>query len=126
MKFLLLGVSYRSDVADTRYTPPEYLYRFLKREGADVVLHDPYVGYWEELALQVPDKLEELLTDDLDVLVFSTMHGMYRDDNTLYRFIEKNHHIWVFDTLGIVPEEVIRQTANKRIRVLGRGDLRGR
>ena len=125
LKFLLLGVSYRSDVADTRYTPPEYLYRFLKREGADVALHDPYVGYWEELALNVPDNLEKVLTDDIDVLVFSTMHGMYRDDNTLYRFIEKNRHVWVFDTLGIVPEEVIRQTANKRIRVLGRGDLIG-
>lgn len=123
MKFLLLGVSYRSDVADTRYTPPEYLYRFLKREGAEVALHDPYVGFWEELALYVPDKLEEVLTDDIDVMVFSTMHGMYRDDNVLYRFIEKNRHIWVFDTLGIVPEETIQQSKNKRIRVLGRGDL---
>ncbi len=125
MKFLLLGVSYRSDVADTRYTPPEYLYRFLKREGAEVALHDPYVGYWEELALEVPDNLEEVLQDDLDVIVFSTMHGMYRDHKTLYRFIEMHPKVWVFDTLGIVPEEAIQQSTNKRIRVLGRGDLIG-
>ena len=44
-----LGVSYRGDVGDTRFSPVEPLVRLVKKAGADVQLHDPFVPYWEEL-----------------------------------------------------------------------------
>ena len=125
-KVLLLGVSYRGDVADTRFSPVGYLYRFLHEAGASISLHDPYVDHWEEMDMNVTGNLEEVLTGDIDIMVFSTMHGMYRNDKALYRFLEQHPHVWVFDTLGIMPEETIQHAENKRIRVLGRGDLRGR
>ena len=46
---LLLGVAYRSDVADTRHSPSEAFAREVTRRGAVVVCHDPLVKYWEEL-----------------------------------------------------------------------------
>ncbi|NJK95425.1 MAG: nucleotide sugar dehydrogenase, partial [Bacteroidales bacterium] len=43
IKILLMGVSYREDIGDTRFSPSELFYKFAKQKGADIVLHDPLV-----------------------------------------------------------------------------------
>ncbi|MDZ7695594.1 MAG: nucleotide sugar dehydrogenase [Deltaproteobacteria bacterium] len=48
----LLGVSYREDVGDTRYSGSEIIIRKLTEMGADVRAHDPYVAHWWELEKQ--------------------------------------------------------------------------
>ncbi|MDQ1333906.1 MAG: hypothetical protein QG552_856 [Thermodesulfobacteriota bacterium] len=48
----LLGVSYREDVGDTRYSGSEIVVRKLTEMGADVRAHDPYVQHWWELEKQ--------------------------------------------------------------------------
>ncbi|HDG97192.1 MAG TPA: nucleotide sugar dehydrogenase, partial [Desulfobacterales bacterium] len=48
----LLGVSYREDVGDTRYSGSEIIVRKLVEMGADVKAHDPYVDHWWELEKQ--------------------------------------------------------------------------
>jgi nucleotide sugar dehydrogenase len=48
----LLGVSYREDVGDTRYSGSEIIIRKLTEMGADVRAHDPYVEHWWELENQ--------------------------------------------------------------------------
>ncbi len=48
----LLGVSYREDVGDTRYSGSEIIVRKLTEMGADVRAHDPYVEHWWELEQQ--------------------------------------------------------------------------
>jgi len=48
----LLGVSYREDVGDTRYSGSEIVARKLTEMGADVRAHDPYVAHWWELEKQ--------------------------------------------------------------------------
>ena len=58
-KILLLGVSYREDVGDTRYSPSEVFYLKAKKEGAEVIPHDPLVEYWEETKLNISKKLPE-------------------------------------------------------------------
>jgi UDP-N-acetyl-D-glucosamine dehydrogenase len=123
INILLLGVSYRSDVGDTRYSPVEYLHRLLKNEGANISMHDPYVRYWEELQLEVPVNLNELLKNEFDVLVFSTAHGAYKTDEGIYTYVDKHPDCYVFDLLGVVPEGFIRSSKNRRIKVLGRGDI---
>jgi nucleotide sugar dehydrogenase len=66
----LLGVSYRSDISDTRYTPVEPFYDYLSSEGARICLHDPYVDVWEEKGIEVSSDLKQLLEEDIDILVF--------------------------------------------------------
>jgi nucleotide sugar dehydrogenase len=51
-KIAVLGVSYREDVGDTRYSGSEIIVRKLTEMGADVVIHDPYVKHWWELEKQ--------------------------------------------------------------------------
>ena len=46
---LVLGVSYREDVGDTRYSGSELVVRRLAAMGASIRVHDPYVEVWAEL-----------------------------------------------------------------------------
>ena len=50
---LLLGVSYRQDVADTRYSPSEVFVLGARERGANVICHDPLVTHWAELDMPV-------------------------------------------------------------------------
>jgi len=48
---LLLGVSYKADIEDTRESPALKLIELLQAEGADVTYHDPYVDSLPEQGL---------------------------------------------------------------------------
>jgi len=49
---LVLGVSYREDVGDTRYSGSEIIVRRLTEMGAKVKVHDPYLDQWPEVEFQ--------------------------------------------------------------------------
>ena len=51
-KIAVLGVSYRQDVGDTRYSGSEIIVRKLAEMGGEVVVHDPYVKHWWEFEKQ--------------------------------------------------------------------------
>jgi nucleotide sugar dehydrogenase len=51
-RITILGVSYREDVGDTRYSGSEIVVRKLTEMGADVRAHDPYVAHWWEIEKQ--------------------------------------------------------------------------
>jgi nucleotide sugar dehydrogenase len=75
-KVLLLGVSYRQDVGDTRYSPSETLVRAAESEGATVVSHDPLVSVWHELERKLPAALPA--ADGFDAVIFAIPHEDYR------------------------------------------------
>ena len=47
-KVVVVGVSYKSNVADTRETPAEAVIDLLREQGATVTWHDDLVGSWRE------------------------------------------------------------------------------
>jgi len=49
---LVLGVSYREDVGDTRYSGSEIIVRRMAEMGANIRVHDPYVSQWLEIESQ--------------------------------------------------------------------------
>jgi UDP-N-acetyl-D-glucosamine dehydrogenase len=51
-RITILGVSYREDVGDTRYSGSEIVLRKLTEMGAEVKAHDPYVQHWWEVEKQ--------------------------------------------------------------------------
>ncbi len=69
-RVLLVGVSYKADVNDTRESPSLRIIELLRADGADVVYHDPHVP---ELAKQgmrsVPLDAEALRRSDVTVVV---------------------------------------------------------
>ena len=51
-RIAVLGVSYREDVGDTRYSGSEIIVRKLTEMGAEIETHDPYVKHWWEFEKQ--------------------------------------------------------------------------
>jgi UDP-N-acetyl-D-glucosamine dehydrogenase len=51
---LLLGVTYKKDIADQRESPARPIARKLRARGAQVSYHDPYVPAWQVDAQDVP------------------------------------------------------------------------
>jgi UDP-N-acetyl-D-glucosamine dehydrogenase len=71
-RILLLGVTYKADIADQRESPALELAYLLQSLGSTVSYHDPYVPTWEvngELFLSVRDPIRECQTADLTILL---------------------------------------------------------
>ena len=123
-KILLLGVSYRSDVGDTRYTPVEPFYKFLIKDGAKIQLHDPYVMFWEEIGLEVNQNIDMVFESKLNIVVITTAHKEYKNSEYLIKLLLKKEELLVFDTVGLFTNLEISQLSEKhKVRVIGRGDI---
>ncbi len=123
-KITFLGISYRSNVADTRYTPVERLYNFCLNDGAKILLHDPYVKFWEELGISISNNLNQILNSHTDILVLSTSHYEYKNSSQLIDTLLSKSKMMIYDTVGVLSESDIKILSSKHIlKVLGRGDL---
>ena len=75
---LLLGVSYKPDVADIRESPALDIIGTLQEKGANVSYHDPYV---DEISVESLNMRSVTLTEDLiasaDCIVITTNHSSY-------------------------------------------------
>jgi len=122
-RILLLGVSYRGDVGDTRYSPVKKFYDFLSKAGAIIDCHDPYVDYWEEQSLSMNKELIEHLNQRLDIIIFSTGHSLYNQDETL-EMIYNLDPLFIFDTIGHLSKKQVDFLKKKHsLKILGRGDI---
>jgi UDP-N-acetyl-D-glucosamine dehydrogenase len=68
-KILLLGVSYKAGVGDTRESPALKIARRLRELGGDVSYHDPHVASLPELDLNSADLGEALAAADVAAIV---------------------------------------------------------
>ncbi|MFJ8462949.1 nucleotide sugar dehydrogenase [Streptomyces swartbergensis] len=77
-RVLLLGVTYKPDLADLHGTPAQEVARRLMELGASVSYHDPYVPSWSVLDRPVPrvDSLYEAVAD-ADLTILLQQHRTY-------------------------------------------------
>ena len=123
-KALMLGVSYRSDVADTRYTPVETFYNLLIDNNCEVFLHDPYVSFWKEIELDVLTEYEGIFNNSLDLVIFSTAHSEYVNSQKLLELFQQQNNLFILDAVGVLSENEIKFLSEKhKVRVVGRGDI---
>ncbi|MFG2328484.1 nucleotide sugar dehydrogenase [Streptomyces sp. NPDC048604] len=80
-RILLLGVTYKPNIADTRHSPAEPLAAELLGAGADVTFHDPYV---EAFAVRrrplAPSRDLRAAVAAADLTVVVQRHEVYRDE----------------------------------------------
>jgi len=73
-KIAVLGFAYLQDSDDTRNTPALPIVKELEKLGANVIVHDPYVKSYENIAFT--NDLDMALKD-ADCIVLVTAHGEY-------------------------------------------------
>ena len=95
-RVLLLGVTYKPDVADQRESPAVPVARMLQEKKAELLFHDPHVQQWhldDQVLSRVPD-LQTALRE-ADIVVVLQGHASYDVDS-----IAAQAGI-VFDTRGL-------------------------
>jgi UDP-N-acetyl-D-glucosamine dehydrogenase len=144
----ILGVSYREDVGDTRYSGSEVIVRKLTEMGAEVKAHDPYVDHWWELENQesypaigaswarffrnqehlsefrMTKDLEEAL-EDCDAMVLAVRHAPYLDLNPDEVVEMAGGPIAIVDCFGILDDDRIERyfELGCEVKGLGRGHI---
>lgn len=94
-KILLLGVTYKADVADQRESPARPVARRLRRLGAELTFHDPYVQRWEVDGTPVPRaRVLHTALAEADLVIVLTDHREYDPD------VITRHARSLFDTRG--------------------------
>ena len=104
-KVAFLGVSYRGDVGDTRFSPVETLYRLIKSDTSFIKVHDPYISI-EEVGVDVFSDLEDVLTSDVDIIIISTAHSFYNSQELISKIMSLPR-CKVFDTVGLFNKRQI-------------------
>lgn len=93
---LLLGVTYKPDIADQRESPAVPLARLLHGLGAKLSYHDPYVAKWEALGGSVPRVDDaDAAAADADLVILVQNHAGYDADDLARRSKR------FFDTRGV-------------------------
>lgn len=90
-RILLMGVTYRQDVADTRYSASEIFAREVLARGAKIIAHDPYIKHWDELSMDIETQLPR--ADEVDAVLMAVSH---KDYSTL------ELHSWLAGTSTVV------------------------
>jgi UDP-N-acetyl-D-glucosamine dehydrogenase len=98
-KVVLLGVTYKPDIADERETPALPVARVLLELGAELVFVDPYVKEWHVDGTSVPRE-EDLAraVADADVTLLLQQHAAFDLS------IVEDHGRLVLDTRGVLAE----------------------
>lgn len=91
-RVLLLGVSYREDTSDTRYSPAEGVFKFFKKMRCNINFYDPVVHYWE----YVKDySIKNFFLNNFDVYVYLVKHKSFKNLKIRYKnkslILDLNH-----------------------------------
>ena len=104
---LVLGVSYKRDIDDTRESPALDIISLLKQKGAKVFYHDPYVNILHENGITMKSKpLTPKSLGDADCVIIATDHSEFD-----YKFVTKHSKIIVDTrnaTNGIKSKKITR------------------
>lgn len=99
-RVLVLGVSYKADIDDCRESPAIRVINVLKKKGAEVIFHDPYVKEYtdKEGRHSGESVLTKELIESADIAVITTAHK-----NVDYELVQKYSKA-VFDTRNAMKE----------------------
>ena len=147
-KVTILGVAYREDVGDTRYSGSELIVRRLAEMGAEICVHDPYVDHWWEFeaqdfyptpgksrarffrsqkklkALQIEPDLWKALKD-ADVAIFAVRHKQLMNLEPEKVVEAAGGPLAIIDCFGMLSDDAIKRyfELGCEVKGLGRGHI---
>ena len=98
-KVLLLGVTYKADIADQRESPATALATRLLSMGADLRFHDPYVSEWEVAGVAAAGDDVLAAVKEADLVILLQNHSAY-DVAAIEAAAER-----ILDTRGVTSGE---------------------
>jgi nucleotide sugar dehydrogenase len=119
-KLLLLGISYRQDVGDTRYSPSEIFAREVIKRGGSMTYQDPLVSDWMEMGIKVEKDIPPF--GDFDAVVFAVPHKEYLKID--FSTINTSKKLLIFDSNRVLTDEqisAVEKNSNLIFKSIGRG-----
>jgi len=121
-KVVFLGVSYRGDVGDTRFSPVESLLKLVETDTNKIVIHDPYVKKWEETGINTVTDLNDVFNFNPDLIIISTAHSFYKSEEIISKILNLPKCM-IFDSVGLLNEMQIEMlSVHHTVSVIGRGN----
>jgi UDP-N-acetyl-D-glucosamine dehydrogenase len=122
-KLLILGVSYKADVGDTRFSPSASFVAEAKKHGMELTYHDPLVSYWEELNTSVEKDIDSLDFSSFDAIVIAVPHTEYMKINFSELLLKPG--AFILDACGIIQQTELYALKEKgnTIFVIGKGKI---
>jgi len=120
----LLGVAYGPGIGDTRFSPVEDFYNRLSAHFDNIKCQDPFVPIWTELNLEIETCLETFLVNSFDILIVTTGHRDYLNNDFIYELIGRSSkEMIIIDTVGLLDLHKLPTHfyQNKNFYVLGVG-----
>lgn len=118
-KVLILGVSYKEGVSDTRYSPSETAFNALIKYTSNIDVQDYSVSFWNELNLIVQNY--DFNIENYDVLLFTVRNKTYQTID--FSKLEKED-LQVFDSNHVLSDKQISSLVGKKIYtfITGKGE----
>lgn len=102
-EILLLGITYKADIADQRESPAMPVAEILRERGATIRFHDPMVETWKlDSGVVARERDLDAAVTSADAVVVLQAHETY----DLERIANASQVM--LDTRGIAPEPAIR------------------
>jgi UDP-N-acetyl-D-mannosaminuronate dehydrogenase len=120
-KLLLLGLSYRADVGDTRHSPSEQFYTAALARGAAVTCHDPLVSHWPGIAADLPRTLPSPV--GFDGVVFAVPHREYQAIDIPHWLGTARPLIFDANNVLTAAQRAAARAAGCRCYGIGRGEI---
>tara|TARA_B100000886_G_scaffold340036_1_gene307581 strand:+ start:8089 stop:9477 length:1389 start_codon:yes stop_codon:yes gene_type:complete len=120
-KILILGLTYRDQVGDTRYSASISLARLFIEKGLEVTTHDPMVN--EELPFELNVSKDLPLASMFDAIIFTVAHKFYKELN--FKDWLNGFKGFILDSNNVLNDNEISilKMIGIRLKVVGRGDL---
>jgi len=110
-KIAVLGLSYKGDVKEDRFSPTYEIIKILKREGAKIFIHDPFYTK-EELENKTKAKyIQENELEKMDGVIVATDHKEYK------RLDFPKNLMFVFDGKSFLDPEKITEKGIKYLAI---------
>ena len=120
-KFLLLGAAYKNNISDTRNSPSENIYNFLKKKKARVSFFDPFVKNWSETNLK-SETLKHIKKTSYDCIIFLTNHSFFKKNFLLKLKLDKK--TLILDTNLCLPKLMLKKIKHlKNVKFIRIGGL---
>ena len=118
IKILLLGITYKEDIEDTRNSPSELFFKKMLSMKAKVSVHDPLVDFWKEQNIKEIKSIPDI--SKFNLVVFAVKHINYKKIN-FKNWKNKNKNFLILDANNVLSNKQRKIIKKKNFNLISIG-----